>query len=335
MSKQKMLIIVTLLILSPVVCSHSFIKVVKAPFLSLELHLDKDAYNIGENVTLRGTLNLDGTPVTDAIVSIQINDPNGELWLIRSLPTGVDTATKKWSLEVTNVTPSSLLLNRGDMLGLRITIRNNDLIDRQTLIVVSLIHESGIPLAVEVIANITIEANKTQTCWFSNVAQIPNDAPNGVAVVFVNLVTALPSDGGWAWGLEGRAIIFIGSTSKQYIMQQTEGNVTLNVKTKNINAMLGNYTVYASTLYVKYPITLRARSSTTFTVILLGDITGPFGIPDGKVDIRDVSLVAYSFGSFPGHPRWNPIADLYKDDKINIRDVTIVAANYGKRGILP
>jgi len=56
-----------------------------------------------------------------------------------------------------------------------------------------------------------------------------------------------------------------------------------------------------------------------------GDING-----DGTVDIKDIAIVAIAFGSFPGHPRWNPQADLYKDGKIDIRDIAIVARNFGK-----
>ena len=31
---------------------------------------------------------------------------------------------------------------------------------------------------------------------------------------------------------------------------------------------------------------------------------------DGVVDMLDISIAAYAFGSYPGHPRWNPLADV-------------------------
>jgi hypothetical protein len=58
---------------------------------------------------------------------------------------------------------------------------------------------------------------------------------------------------------------------------------------------------------------------------MMGDITG-----DGKVDIRDVSIVASAFGETPERPRWNPLADINKDGKIDIRDVALVSGNFGK-----
>ena len=51
---------------------------------------------------------------------------------------------------------------------------------------------------------------------------------------------------------------------------------------------------------------------------------------DGIVDMRDISIAARAFGSYPGHPRWNPIADINKDNKVDMRDLATVARNFGK-----
>jgi parallel beta-helix repeat protein len=51
---------------------------------------------------------------------------------------------------------------------------------------------------------------------------------------------------------------------------------------------------------------------------------------DGKVDIRDVFVIAMAFGSTPGDPNWNPIADLNNDGTVNILDVFAVAWDFGK-----
>jgi hypothetical protein len=67
---------------------------------------------------------------------------------------------------------------------------------------------------------------------------------------------------------------------------------------------------------------------------LVGDLNG-----DGKVDIKDISIVARAFGSYgpdywyPGSPpsaRWNPVADVNSDGKIDMKDISIVASNFGK-----
>lgn len=51
---------------------------------------------------------------------------------------------------------------------------------------------------------------------------------------------------------------------------------------------------------------------------------------DGKVDIRDIALAATAYGSYPGHPKWNPIADENGDNKIDLRDLVLIAKNFGK-----
>ena len=58
-------------------------------------------------------------------------------------------------------------------------------------------------------------------------------------------------------------------------------------------------------------------------------ITGDLNI-DGKVDIQDVVVAAKAFGSYLGHPRWNPLADINKDGIVNVIDIVLIAKNFGK-----
>jgi len=56
---------------------------------------------------------------------------------------------------------------------------------------------------------------------------------------------------------------------------------------------------------------------------------------DGKVDIKDIAIVAKAFGSEPGDPNWNPQADITgptgePDGKVDIRDIALVARHYGE-----
>jgi len=70
-------------------------------------------------------------------------------------------------------------------------------------------------------------------------------------------------------------------------------------------------------------------------VSLVGDITGPtLFVPDGKVDIRDIALIAKYFGqTVPPAP---PNCDItgptlgVPDGKIDIRDIALAARNFGK-----
>jgi hypothetical protein len=73
------------------------------------------------------------------------------------------------------------------------------------------------------------------------------------------------------------------------------------------------------------PNTYDARAGGTISVRLMGDVNG-----DGRVDLKDIALVARAFGSTPGSPNWNPTADLNGDGKIDMKDITLVARNFGR-----
>ena len=62
-----------------------------------------------------------------------------------------------------------------------------------------------------------------------------------------------------------------------------------------------------------------------FNNALEGDINN-----DGIVDIFDLVIAAAAFGSYPGHPKWNPIADLNQDGTIDIFDIVVIGVNFGK-----
>jgi parallel beta-helix repeat protein len=50
---------------------------------------------------------------------------------------------------------------------------------------------------------------------------------------------------------------------------------------------------------------------------------------DGKVDGKDIAIVALAFGSILGGPRWNALADLNGDSRIDGKDITTVAIHFG------
>jgi len=63
----------------------------------------------------------------------------------------------------------------------------------------------------------------------------------------------------------------------------------------------------------------------TITETIQGDVDGNF-----EVNIIDIATIAKAYGTYPGHPRWNPNADLDDNNKIDIIDIAKAAKNYGK-----
>jgi hypothetical protein len=50
---------------------------------------------------------------------------------------------------------------------------------------------------------------------------------------------------------------------------------------------------------------------------------------DGKVDMEDIAIVCCAYGSYPGHPRWNPDADINEDLKVDMEDISLVCKQFG------
>jgi hypothetical protein len=65
-------------------------------------------------------------------------------------------------------------------------------------------------------------------------------------------------------------------------------------------------------------------------VTIPGDITGPNGKPDGKVDMRDIGYVAQHFGIPPISPLWDPKTDINGDGKADMGDIGIAARRFGE-----
>jgi hypothetical protein len=74
-----------------------------------------------------------------------------------------------------------------------------------------------------------------------------------------------------------------------------------------------------------YAISVWSRGMPWINVTMVGDLTC-----DGMVDIVDIAMAAYAFGSSPGHSRWDIICDVTNDNTIDIVDVAVVAYEFGK-----
>jgi len=90
-----------------------------------------------------------------------------------------------------------------------------------------------------------------------------------------------------------------------------------------------NFTVYAI-LVIAASLTLVNSTTACAPPLqketpLIGDLNG-----DGKVDMKDVAIVAMAFGSYPEHPRWNPDADINHDGVVSIDDLLIVLSSFGQ-----
>jgi hypothetical protein len=120
--------------------------------------------------------------------------------------------------------------------------------------------------------------------------------------------------------------------TSQNVTLSSGDSITINFTWNTTGFVYGNYTMSA----YAWPVpseTYTANNNCTggwVIVSMVGDVTGPNGWPDGKVDIRDVNYIAKLYGTTPSSQNWNPNADINGDGKVDIRDVHIAAVNYGQ-----
>jgi hypothetical protein len=86
-----------------------------------------------------------------------------------------------------------------------------------------------------------------------------------------------------------------------------------------------NYANYTLTAVAKIPTGSNTLSDGTMQVRILGDLNG-----DGRVDMADVDILVKAFGSYPGHPRWNPAADVNNNGVVDLNDVVTVLMHFGQ-----
>ena len=119
---------------------------------------------------------------------------------------------------------------------------------------------------------------------------------------------------------------FVGTQAVSNLAAGSEVTLTFSWDIKDVEPCQ-NLTIIAeaSTVPDEVETADNIYSGCTVTIKMLGDVNG-----DGIIDINDVVMWAVAFGSQPGHPKWNPQADLYQDSIIDIFDGVIISVNFGK-----
>jgi hypothetical protein len=123
----------------------------------------------------------------------------------------------------------------------------------------------------------------------------------------------------------------IGTSSINSLAEKTSTVATFIWNTTGFAK--GNYTISTSASVVPDEIYIADNTLTDGWVIvaMVGDVNGPDGWPDGKVDmIYDIRSVAKLFGVVYPDPRYNPNYDINGDGKIDmINDIRTVAKHFG------
>lgn len=258
--------------------------------LSISLETGKPSYYVGEPVIAYGVLKFDDSAIQNGLVAFEVQDPNNSSVITLTLQTDTD-----------GIYNATFELSEDAPLG-TYTIYVSSTYETETA-------TNSTTFGINKFI-ITVETDKNSYRIGESVYVSGKLTLNNV-VVQNELVAFAVQDP------ENNSILLI--------TLQTNGNGTYETAFKlPADSKLGNYTVYVNSMISG----AKAVNSTSFEALprsLSTDING-----DGIVNILDIALVAKAYGSYPGHPRWNPAADLDGNETVNILDIARVAKDYGK-----
>ncbi len=95
----------------------------------------------------------------------------------------------------------------------------------------------------------------------------------------------------------------------------------------------GNYTIgaVANAVLGETDITDNILIDGWIVVTIPGDVTSVVpGVPDYRVDMRDIGAICSKFGKIQASPGWDPNMDINDDGIVNMRDIGIACSNFGK-----
>jgi uncharacterized protein YfaS (alpha-2-macroglobulin family) len=264
---------------------------VASPGLGISVQVNRPWYYIGENINVYGVVLSDDAPLVSANVALEIHDPAGSPVITRSLQTnssGIFSLVFSFPME--SLTGSYVAYVSCTYNGQTALNSTSFQLKPPSALAVTIAAEKQL---YNVGDNITIAGS----VMLSSIKQ-----PQVLVALEVQNPHATP------------IIVRVLETDSQ-------GNYNLTFPASQ-DSLVGNYSAFASATYNGSI----ARAETSFT--LKPNISSVDINQDGKVNILDLAIVARAWGSYPGHPRWDPRCDVNGDGKINIMDITLVAKEY-------
>ena len=305
--------------------------------LSITVTTDKPTYNQGETVKIQGNLTLDGSP-QQGLVAIEVDDPDNYGIVRRTLQIG--PTPPPGEIIIIDVVPCDMWgepkesFSRGTNAYFNVTIRNNSTKGKNVAVTANAYDGNMVPLGAP--TDYTTIGPGIST--FIMCIYIPSWACIGTGIAYASVFTDLPRNGGVPYCPEKSATFQItGSSSSSQSSgsssttenPETTGNYTLTFKLPVQNVKVGNYTVYATSSYLKQ----KTISTITFELILFGDVNG-----DGDIRSDDVFAVLAALTkkvkgimTVPELLAENPRYDVNGDGDIRSDDVFAVLAALTKK----
>ncbi|MBX5329129.1 MAG: PKD domain-containing protein [Candidatus Bathyarchaeota archaeon] len=234
-----------------------FAAVVSAqPSLFLNISTDKQIYYVGDTVQITGNVTLDGSPLTDALVAIQVNSPSQTPFVLRTVQTGpIQTAnwkvniTEAYTCDVQGNPKESFIL--GSTAYYKIKWRNYSNDPQFVMIAIYIEYSNKAPCKAyfpfyEWTPPQTEQSLITSFEVFSN-------SPLGVTTLYASLLTQTPKEDGYPYCPEKNTTFLITSSlGGSWTLSSTVTPLSppnFDMKFSLLYAEPGTYYIYGATAY--------------------------------------------------------------------------------------
>lgn len=278
--------------------------------LSLNVVTDKSTYGVTDTVKVNGSLMWvpNNIPVADGIVAVEVRDPRGSLFTLRTRPTG-SAVGSNWPVNFTqlypcdqNGVPKYSFKPREDV-WIYAEWKNFDQLHAYNYIETLVYYDPTSAVIGHYSSAGTLQPNWISAVHFRAV-EIADRGAIGDFVVYGSLLSAFPKDGGYPYCPEMSASLTVTpslttsliAASQSSFLLNPDGTYGLAFKFSSGTVPHGRYNISASSFDFYYQVLV--TSQTSFYLPLIGDINH-----NGSVDIFDAILLSTSLNSAPGNPR--------------------------------
>jgi hypothetical protein len=309
-----------------------------SPQLGLTLNTDRNSYHFEDRVDVEGDLTGNGYPIPNALVALEIDAPNGNPVVARTLQTS--NGPVSCPLQVTDVMPCDSSGNPQGSFEVEsiaffdVSVRSSSSTSLNGLVLVNPYDSSNASLGVAS-SSFTVAAEGSSRViiglplQYDPNANLVTPAASGIATVYVSVWTDLIDDGGTPLSSESQAVFTIRGTAQGntfFTSAPPQGTYEASL---SIHFSAGIYSggylpIYKIRVAGQFMGTSIAQSK-QIQISIAGDIN-----MDGKVNLQDMVIFTRAYGSDLSSPNWNPVADINGDGKVNLQDLVLLAHNYGK-----
>ena len=243
-----------------------------SPSLQVTAKTDKETYLLRQKVTVEGNITQDGTPASNLVAIIQVENPMGTRVAYRTISIGSPTQT--WPINITNLFLLDMSNNPintakiGTLIQAGITIQNLQMTARELVATATVFDANMVPLQVGFWSG-TLDPSKTMSPRFS--IYIEKWACSGKALIAGNVYNKEPKDGGMALSPEKTAYYCISKTQQGLLdypelppppPQTTPGIYNTDIRVSP-EPIAGEYKLY---IRAQSSPTTIASTSTTFNI---------------------------------------------------------------------